>query len=130
MTGEGRSRSSVLWECTCPTGYIHSGTEQRCDGCGKEQPGRSRSPLHEAVESAGRCMSAHPRDWGTDGRDAWLYGLICGWDCDNDQHDHDEECTSAMTEVAERFGWSAKEVARLRRLRRAMLASATASGQT
>lgn len=64
-------------------------------------------------------MAFHSRDWGAHPGDAWLWGLMCGWDCD-EAHDHDEECDRSMAEVAGRHGWSEAEVARLRRLRRAL----------
>ncbi len=79
------------------------------------------SDLKEAVLSASRCMAFDSRDWSARSSDAWLYGLLCGWDCD-DVRDHDEDCREAMSEIAARFGWSQEEVARLRRLRAAVLA--------
>lgn len=33
-------RRHELWECGCSEGYIHSGTELRCDVCGKANPHR------------------------------------------------------------------------------------------
>jgi hypothetical protein len=55
--------------------------------------------------SLGNCMSFHSRDWGQDKRDAWMWGIICGWD------------ERSMQECRSRFGWSDEDVARLRRLR-------------
>lgn len=57
-----------------------------------------------AKESVKSCVAFHVRDWAADKRDAWLFGVVCGWD--------DE----AMAEVSARHGWSAAEVGRLRRL--------------
>lgn len=55
-------------------------------------------------ESVENCMTFHARDWSLNKRDAWMYGIVCGWD--------DE----SMPEVAALHGWSAAEVERLRRL--------------
>lgn len=60
--------------------------------------------LAEALDSAKSTMAFSSRDWGGwDKRDAWLYGIILGWD---------EE---AEAELAERFKWAPDDVARLRR---------------
>jgi len=43
------------------------------------------------------------RDYSINRRDAWLYGIIMGWD-------------RSMDEIAARHGWNEQAVARLRRL--------------
>ena len=65
----------------------------------------------EAVNSARFVMATHSRDWSVNGRDAWLWGIINGWD-DPDEDPDDE----AMAEIATAHGWDAVDVARLRRL--------------
>lgn len=47
-------------------------------------------------------------DWGASRAMAWVYGIVVGWD-DGDDHE-------AMDELAQKFGWDATNVARLRRL--------------
>lgn len=55
--------------------------------------------------SAAACMTSSPRDWSLDHRDAWLYGIIVGWDED------------ALLAVAKHHGWTDPDVERLRGLR-------------
>lgn len=50
-------------------------------------------------------------DWSGSRAMAWVYGIVCGWDDDEDDD------VDAMAELAIRFGWDAARVARLRRLR-------------
>jgi len=57
------------------------------------------------VDSLHACLAFSPRDWGANKRDAWLWGIICGWDAES------------LDELRVRFRWSAAEVARLRKLR-------------
>lgn len=74
----------------------------------------------DVLDTLARILAGDPRDWSQDRRDAWLWGVLCGWDCED--HDAtvacDETCTSgAMAAVAERHGWNATEVAVLRHMR-------------
>ena len=62
-------------------------------------------------ESLNRTLATSSRDWGEDRADAWIYGVVCGWD--DPRMDPDGE---AMAELAKRHDWSPEEVARLRRL--------------
>ncbi|MGW3992403.1 hypothetical protein ACWEF6_02835 [Amycolatopsis sp. NPDC004772] len=76
------------------------------------------------VETLGRAagmMATDSRDWGRDRGDAWLYGLLVGWGCE-EQHQHDYICggPAAMGEVATWHGWSNDDTARLRRFRAAL----------
>lgn len=64
--------------------------------------------LAKALQSAGRCLAFHPRDWAVDHRDAWLWGIVCGWP------------SEAMDECAAKFGWSDSDVADLRAMREAV----------
>ena len=59
--------------------------------------------------SMAHCMAVHSRDWGLDHRDAWLYGIVCGWG-------------DALQGVAERHSWDEATVERLQRLRAATIA--------
>jgi hypothetical protein len=63
-----------------------------------ELPTDWRTSLHD-------LLVFNVRDWGQDSADAWLYGVIVGWD------------GPAMKELAEKHRWSSETVARLRRLR-------------
>lgn len=88
---------------------------------------KERDAARTAVSSAGDAVAFSPRDWGVDHRDAWIYGILLGWSCEED-HDHDDVCggDTALTEMAERHRWDAATVAKLRE-HRAALAS---HGQT
>lgn len=66
------------------------------------------TPLAKALQSARNCLAFHPRDWAVDHRDAWLWGIICGWP------------PGAMDECATKFGWSDSDVASLRAMREAV----------
>lgn len=88
---------------------------------------KERDAARAAVSSAGDAVAFSPRDWGVDHRDAWIYGILLGWSCEED-HEHDYVCggDTALTEVAERHRWDVATVAKLRE-HRAALAS---HGQT
>jgi hypothetical protein len=78
--------------------------------------------LSEALNRLGNYIATTGRDWAIYHADAWIWGLFCGWECeDGDEpsgHVHDDDlCVNAMVEMAERHGWSEETVARLRRYR-------------
>lgn len=54
-----------------------------------------------SVETA---FATDPRDWSINATDAWLWGIVLGWD------------RGAMVEVAARHRWSAEDVTRLHAL--------------
>lgn len=59
----------------------------------------------KAKDSVASCMAFSSRDWSIDRRDAWMWGIVHGWD--------DE----SMTEIAALHNWRCDDVDRLRRLR-------------
>lgn len=61
------------------------------------------------IESIRSLLATDSRDWGEDRGDAWLWGIVMGWD------DEDLEC-SAMELVARKHDWDEATVARLRLL--------------
>lgn len=74
------------------------------------------------LSRAAGMMATDSRDWSRDRSDAWLYGLIVSWECE-DEHEHDAVMCggdSALREVAAQHGWSADDVARTRRFRAAL----------
>lgn len=81
-------------------------------------------PLPEMFGGLNRLLATSSRDWGATREDAWLYGLFCGWDCE-DNHEHDDLCDNgaAMNEMVKSYGWSPETVARLRSYRAAVLAA-------
>ena len=62
-------------------------------------------------------------DWSGSRGMAWVYGILIGWDCEED-HEHDWICggTDGLDDMGPRFRWDEANIARLRRLRLAYLA--------
>jgi hypothetical protein len=56
------------------------------------------------MESIEHTLAFASKDWSLDKNDAWVYGVVLGWDDD------------ALLELAEKFGWTDAQVARLKRL--------------
>ena len=56
------------------------------------------------LESLSMTILFSSRDWGQEKRDAWVYGIVCGWD---------ENCRE---ESNRKFGWSNETFDRLQRL--------------
>ena len=78
--------------------------------------------LREALYSLGSTVACSATDFGQYYRDSWLYGIVCGWDCEED-HEHGDTCDAAMREVATRHRWTGADLERLRRYRRAFAAA-------
>lgn len=55
-------------------------------------------------ESLRACLVFSPTDHSQNHRDAWVYGIVCGWD---------DEC---LAELSKKHKWSSEEVQRLKRL--------------
>lgn len=79
--------------------------------------------LAAALDGIHTLIATSSRDWGTYRVDAWLWAVLCGWDCE-EAHEHDELCDdgAAMREMAERHGWDEAAVAKARRYRAAVRA--------
>jgi hypothetical protein len=73
----------------------------------------SEDPFASIVTS----IATHSRDYGNDPTDAWVYGIVCGWD------DEPDDDSRVMEELAEKHGWTEADVARLRRLRTKYIAA-------
>jgi hypothetical protein len=108
-------------------------------GLGAALAGRTvvEPELREALRSAKDTIVSSARDWSRHGGDAWLWGLLCGWDCE-ERHEHDDLCggepsdqEQAVWGMAERHGWTSQHIGRLRRLRAvisAVLAAESSEG--
>ena len=68
------------------------------------------SDLGEALYSIYNAIALGPKDWSPTKNDAWIYGIVCGWD------------DAAYAELTPRFGWTSDMVERNRRLHRAFAA--------
>jgi hypothetical protein len=77
--------------------------------------------IAEALVSVGDAIAFSSRDWARNHRDAWVYGILLGWSCEDD-HAHDDVCghDAALTEMAGRHQWDAATVARMHRYRAAL----------
>lgn len=80
-----------------------------------------RKQLSEALEAVARAIATDSRDWGLGRGDAWLWGVLVGWDCE-EVHDHEYEgCEiGTLRELAARHGWTPAHVDRIRALRQAI----------
>lgn len=84
---------------------------------------RPEPTLANALSSLAMSYAGDPRDWGVYYRDAWTYGIVCGWECEDDDpaHEHDDICggDAAMREAAGTHRWRDEDVAWLRAARAA-----------
>lgn len=71
------------------------------------------------IRSIEQLLALDSRDWSITRGDAWLWGIVKGWD-DNDPD------LSAMDAVARKHSWTPHEIARLRTLHQGWLALAAA----
>ena len=55
------------------------------------------------LESLEYCVACHSRDWSMHNRDAWLYGIVCGWG-------------DAWDDIAKQHHWNGEVIARLKML--------------
>ncbi|MER6249336.1 hypothetical protein [Streptomyces griseorubiginosus] len=108
--------------CTCggtfPIGHLHADTHDPAAGA-RQQP--DTETLAALFEGFGRLLSTSSRDWGQYAPDAWLWAVICGWDCE--ETTHSKACVhDVMEEMQQRHGWSDEAVAKARRYRAAVRA--------
>lgn len=92
-----------------------------CNRCELPKLRDARKAVAETLIAAGRMVTSDSRDWSLSRSDAWLYGLLLGWECD-EQHEHDWICggDGALREVAARHGWGEGDIVRIRRFRAAV----------
>ncbi|MGA4900302.1 hypothetical protein ACPCAJ_21210 [Streptomyces griseoincarnatus] len=77
--------------------------------------------LAAALDGLHTLIATSSRDWGTYRVDAWLWAVLCGWDCEDATHT--DTCVhGALEEQAARHGWDADTVAKARRYRAAVRA--------
>ena len=72
--------------------------------------------VREVMGSLENAMVFSSVDWSATYRDAWMYGIVAGWEED---YGDDDPC-DAMGELAEKYGWAPETVERLRRYRKAI----------
>ncbi|AQS70871.1 hypothetical protein [Streptomyces pactum] len=84
-----------------------------------ERPAVDLPTLAAALDGFATLLATSSRDWGVYRVDAWLYAVICGWDCE--QTEHDKTCVhGALEEMQEQHGWDDDTVAKARRYRAAV----------
>lgn len=57
---------------------------------------------YNPLESIATAIAFSPRDWSSHHRDAWIYGIVFGWDEDD------------LEELKKRYSWTNETVARLK----------------
>ncbi len=55
-----------------------------------------------AIDSLIATITSDARDWSNNERDAWIYGIVVGWD-------------DALPEIVKKFGWDNIDVIRLKK---------------
>ena len=77
----------------------------------------------EALKLCGNLVACHSRDWSEQSSDALLWGVLCGWEGEED-HVHDDLCggSGALDQVADRFQWTPERIDQVKRLRAAVAA--------
>jgi len=61
-------------------------------------------PIENPLEALQMALAFSPRDWATEKRDAWIYGIALGWD---------DDC---YPEFNRKFGWGKETFKRIQRL--------------
>ncbi|WP_040663666.1 hypothetical protein [Oscillibacter ruminantium] len=64
----------------------------------------SKILIENPLESLSMTVPFSCRDWATEKRDAWVWGIICGWG---------DDC---QREFEQKFGWDVNTFGRLKRL--------------
>jgi hypothetical protein len=64
-------------------------------------------------ESLENTIVFDSRDWASNKRDAWIYGIIVGWV----DEEADADAENIFRELSKQHGWSKEEWERLQRLR-------------
>lgn len=76
--------------------------------------------VSSAIHDVRNHMRVDSRDWAADRHDAYLYGVLIGWGCqEQHDHDHDDDCggDAALLEVASKHRWNEHRIAYVRKMR-------------
>jgi len=65
------------------------------------------------LESLERALAFDSRDWSQNKRDAWIYGIICGWE--NEDSLPGEKEDDAVDEICEKHGFDKVRLKELRK---------------
>lgn len=57
---------------------------------------------YNPLESIATAIAFSPRDWSSHHRDAWIYGIVCGWD------------KEALEKLKNKHDWRDETIARLK----------------
>lgn len=82
--------------------------------------------LRAALLSLRRALLGHRRDWARQSGDAWIAGILVGWDCLDWPHDDPGELcprNDTSKSLADRHAWGPGTVERLRAYQRAFAAA-------
>jgi hypothetical protein len=97
------------------------GLRRMADETATQTPDVDLPTLAAALDGLHTLIATSSRDWQTYRVDAWLWAVLCGWDCEKTEHD--DTCVhGALEETAAMHGWDEATVAKARRYRAAVLA--------
>lgn len=87
----------------------------------------SEQTLAAALKGLSTLVATSSRDWAVHRVDAWIWAVLCGWDCE--ETEHDDTCVhGALEELAETHGWDTETVTKLRRHRAAVRSLTNSTG--
>ncbi|GAB2731578.1 hypothetical protein [Streptomyces bullii] len=117
--GHGKAAHNISGCTECPGGW-RAGHQFAAVEAQPTQPQQDET-LAAALDGLHTLIATSSRDWGQYRVDAWIWAVLCGWDCE--QTEHDDTCThGALEEMQERHGWDDATVAKARRYRAAVRA--------
>jgi hypothetical protein len=67
-------------------------------------------------ESLHDIITTNSRDWSDSKSDAWIYGIIVGWETEPEDLIDGEDPQGALKELQKKFNWSDENVNKLRLL--------------
>lgn len=115
----GQEHDASAYTDSFATIQNNGGYEVYCDGCDSLGPTKqtreeaaqawnarkgSTKGVTDPKESMSTLMAFSPRDWGQNSEDAWIYGIVVGWD------------DASLTELSEKFRWDVGTINRLKQL--------------
>lgn len=65
------------------------------------------------LDSLESTLAFDSRDWSLSKRDAWIYGIICGWENEDPLEGETED--DAVNEICEKHGFDKKRLKQLRK---------------
>jgi hypothetical protein len=67
------------------------------------------------LDSLESTLAFDSRDWSLSRRDAWIYGIICGWEIEDPDPLEGETEDDAVNEICQKHGFNKKRLKQLRK---------------